>query len=141
VGGEPPCLAEELVWNPLEDSQNSASVSLGTGLVLPERRESKRWGGKFKCYTLPISKTGAVQCRKVPLCVFSSCRCAWVCVSGEQLILGFFSSLFAPYVWRQGLSSVRDLKLTDLARVPGLYQRPSSLSLPSTGFTDTCLCS
>lgn len=47
----------------------SASVSLGTGLVLPERRESKRWGGKFKCYALPISNKGAIQCRKVPLCV------------------------------------------------------------------------
>lgn len=40
VGGDAG-FAEELVLS--EDSQNSAAVSLGTGLILPERTESKEW--------------------------------------------------------------------------------------------------
>lgn len=69
--------SEELVWNPLEDSQNSASVSLGTGLVLPQGRESN--GGEVNL-NAAFKGRELFKCRNVDSCVFSVCRCTWVCV-------------------------------------------------------------
>lgn len=102
MGGEPRCSAEELVWNPLEDSQNSASVSVGTGLPLPERRESKWWGGKFKCSALLISKE---RDSKVQECGLLCVQCLpvhlGVSVAGG-VDIGVFFRLSAPYYFETG---------------------------------------
>ena len=68
VGGGAPWRAEELTWNTLEDSQNCTTVSLGTGLVLPERTESKDEGKSLANYCARrISQAGTSQTQEMGL--------------------------------------------------------------------------